>query len=97
MEKLVAMNLHKDFLVFLSAVLAASVAELAHGNPIVLQVEWTAEFARVIHALTEPAAIAGIVATLGALIRYEIWKRRLSLRHEEEIEELRRQLKEKND
>jgi uncharacterized metal-binding protein len=97
MEKLAAMNLHKDVLVFLCAVAAASVAQLAHGNAVMLQVEWASEFARFVHALTEPAAIAGIVATAGALVRYEIWKRRLSRKHLQEIEELKRQLREKND
>lgn len=94
--KLANMNLHKDVLVWLVATFVASIAVLAHQPPtaLAMQVEWAAELGRLVHALTEPTTVAAIVATLGAVGRYEIWKRRLGRKHEQEIADLQRTVRE---
>lgn len=94
MTKLSAMNLHKDIAVVLLSVLSAAVALKLHQEPkpLIVQVDWAIEFGRLVHALTEPTAVASIIAALGTLTRYEIWKRRLRRKHQQEIEQLQQEL-----
>lgn len=94
MEKLKHMNLYKDFfMVIVPGLLAGAIAVVLHKSPSVLlaQVDWAGEVGRLIHALTEPGVVSTVVAGLGALARYEIWKRRLRKRHEQELASLRKE------
>lgn len=88
---------------WLGALALTGIVALLHQEPIVLQIEWASEWARLIHALTEPSAVGTVLFTVGAIMRYQIWTRKRARIHQQELEakdaviaDLQRQVNEQN-